>query len=228
MKKKILLISSMAIILLLSLIRTSFAAPTATATLNVSSKNVKKGETFTVTLAVECEDGINGISTKYTYDNSVLELQKEEIVDSSKWSSLGSSGNIEVICNSVETIKSAEIYKITFKVKDTVNVGDILTIGTSAIEVDSDLPEDSKVSLSAKVVLVNVIGEENNNEGTPDKDGETPGDENVPNGTTGNADGNNTDEDMPDTGVASTTLAIIALIVVAVISYTSYSKYRNI
>ncbi len=44
----------------------SFAA-TGTVEFKPNTTEVKKGETFTVTLSATSEDGINGIDTKYTY-----------------------------------------------------------------------------------------------------------------------------------------------------------------
>ena len=67
MKTKIISANIIAIfIILLSSI--SFAT-TGTVEFKSYTTEVKKGETFTVTLSATSEDGINGIDTKYIYDS---------------------------------------------------------------------------------------------------------------------------------------------------------------
>jgi len=221
MKKKFLLISSIVIMLLVSLIGTSFAAA-ASAELKVSDNKVKKGETFKVTLAVGCEDGINSVSAKYSYDDKILELVEEEAT--SDWSSNSiEQGDIQVIYKPLATIKQADVYELTFKVKDDAKSGDSATISMNSIEVDTDLSEDSKREVSNKMVVITI-----EEEATQGKDDGQPENSTTPNGTTGNKDGEESKEEVPDTGAASTALTIIALVTIAVISYTSYSRYKNI
>lgn len=62
MKKTLFIIGIILAIVIVNI--TAVYASTATASLTPSSASVKKGDTFTVTLSVNCEDGINGIIRK--------------------------------------------------------------------------------------------------------------------------------------------------------------------
>ena len=59
-------------------------AASGSVSLNASNTSAKPGETFTITLAANCADGINGIDTTFSYDKDKLELISEN-VSSNKW-----------------------------------------------------------------------------------------------------------------------------------------------
>lgn len=98
MKKTIIGIMTILVLILANI--TVVQAATATATLKTSNETVKVGETFTVTLSVSCEDGINGIDCTYSYDEDKLELVSAALKDTTTWASLGSGKDITVISNS--------------------------------------------------------------------------------------------------------------------------------
>ena len=129
MKTKIITANIIAIFIIL-LASISFAA-TGTVEFKSNTTEVKKGETFTVTLSATSEDGINGIDTKYTYDSEKLDLVSENVADTSNWSNIGASPDITIICNSTQSIKNADIYILTFKVKDNVSAGSTIKIKTT-------------------------------------------------------------------------------------------------
>ena len=186
MKSKIITITFITIFTILLSV-TSFAS-TGVVELKSSVTEVKKGDTFTVTLAATSEDGINAIDTTFTYNSEKLELVNEKLADSSKWSNLGTSPNITVICNSTESIKSADIYILTFKVKDNVIAGDILKIETNSIILDTDAQTNSEVAISEKKVEVTVL---NSNESPQNKS------ENLNNGNNNN-NNDNSNKDNKD------------------------------
>ena len=134
----------------------TFAA-TGTVDFKASTNQVKKGDTFTVTLSAQTEDGINGVDTKYTYNSEKLELVSSTLSDSTKWTNLGSGQDITVISNSEQSVKNANLYVLKFKVKDNASVGDILKVETNEILLDTDAQENSEVSIGAKKVEVTVI-----------------------------------------------------------------------
>ena len=146
---------------------TNVNAANGSANLIASSTSVKPGDTFTVTLSVNCEDGINGIDTTYSYDEDKLELVNAN-VGGNNWASLGVNGTIQVICNSTSKITSDNVYVLTFKVKDNAEVGTTAKINTTEIKVDSDANE-SNFTEGAKTVNINIISEsDNNNNGNED------------------------------------------------------------
>ncbi len=155
MKTKV-IISSIIAMLIILFTSVIFAA-TGTVELKSDVNQVKKGETFTVTLSATSEEGINGIDTKYTYDSNKLELISESVSNSTNWSSLGTSPDITVICNSTSSIKNADIYVLKFKVKDNVSVGTTLKVETNNIILDTDAQTDSEVTILPKKVEIKVI-----------------------------------------------------------------------
>ncbi len=131
-------------------------AATENVSLNVSSKSVKPGGTFTVTLSAKCDDGINGIDTTYSYDEDKLELVSAKVADDN-WVNLGEDDAIQVICNTTSKITDSDIYILTFKVKDNAKTG-TAKVSTSEIKVDSDVSESS-FEEKAKTVTVNITAD---------------------------------------------------------------------
>ena len=164
MKTKIITANIIAIFIIL-LASISFAA-TGTVEFKSNTTEVKKGETFTVTLSATSEDGINGIDTKYTYDSEKLDLVSENVADTSNWSNIGASPDITIICNSTQSIKNADIYILTFKVKDNVSAGSTIKIKTTDILLDTDAQTDSEVTITSKKLEITVkdSSEEKSNE----------------------------------------------------------------
>lgn len=241
MKTKLIYVSIIAVIVIL-LSTISFAS-SGTVELKANVNQVKKGETFTVTLSATSDEGINGIDTKYAFDSEKLELISESVIDSTKWVSIGNSPSITVICNSTDSIKKSDIYEIKFKVKDNVSVGDKIKIETTSILLDTDQATDSEVSIPAKKIEISVIeaskenqeetqkdtskventAKNNNNSNVSDnkevqKNSETPA----------NADKNDSTvavKKLPKTGI--NILIIIAIIITIILAITFYIKYRQ-
>lgn len=176
MKKKLI---TFAIIIMVIIANLSIVQAATTATLKTNKDKVKPGDTFTVTLSVACEDGINGIDTTYSYDTDKLELVSASVKDSANWSSLGSDKKITVICNSTSKITTAELYVLTFKLKDTVATGTTVSISTTDILVDSDAATNSEKTIKALNVSVTAETESSNNGSQSTGEGagtEKPGD----------------------------------------------------
>lgn len=185
MKKRLMIIGFTMLFILTSVI-TCYAATEPTVTLQADKTDVKAGETFIVTLSATCEDGINGIDTTYTYDTEKLELVSANVA-SSDFASLGTDNQITVICNSTESITSADIYVLTFKVKDGVEADSTAKVSVSEITLDSDAATDSQHIITAQELTITVAsaeenpGEENPGEENPGEENpgeETPGEEN--------------------------------------------------
>ena len=165
MKLKIFIINIMTIMIILML-SSAVSAATGTVEFKPNTNEVKKGEEFTVTLSANSEDGINAVITTYSYDTEKLELVSEGLADSAKWTNLEPSPNICVICNSSQSIKSANLYTIKFKVKDNVSAGDKINIQTTEILLDTDAQQtDSSITIPSKKIEITVKDDSNENPG---------------------------------------------------------------
>ncbi|MBR3162524.1 MAG: hypothetical protein IKF17_00265 [Clostridia bacterium] len=159
MRKKI--ISLFLVIALVLLGIGNVQAANTTASLRASSTTVKPGDTFTVTLSATCDDGINGIDTTITYDTQKLDFVSGS-VPNSNWASLGTNQDISVICNSTEKITNADIYVLTFKVKETATIGTTATISTGDITLDSDAASNSLVTIEEKNTTITIANSTDN------------------------------------------------------------------
>ena len=154
-------------------------AVTATAILTPSSSTVKAGDIFTVTLSVNCADGINGATgITYNYDTSVLQLLDSGVNDTN-FMNIGTTTTIDLISNSSTKITKSNIYVFNFKVKEDATVGKKATISINAFSVDSDIQGDSETTVEANSVTVKVASNESNerpkdNEGLGTKNSTTP------------------------------------------------------
>lgn len=256
MKKSLFIIGAI-IIAILANITIVKASSTPTVSLKTSSSQVKPGDTFTVTISVTCEDGINGIDTTYSYDENKLEYVSGSVANTNNWSSLSSDNQITVICNSTSKITSADVYVLTFKVKDSATIGDTAKINTTDILVDSDASSNSESTISAKTASVTIAknteesgnngsgteGDNTDNSGTgtaggSSTNGGSTGTTSQP-GTSTSSKGSSTVQDntktsnskLPKTGMGIVPTIIIAQILLIAISYITYrglKKYRDV
>ena len=243
MKTKLMIIIMMMCFIILNA-SVVLAVPTYGVFFTISPNQIKPGETFSVTLSAQCDDGINGIDTTYTYDVDKLELVSAEVVDTKNWSSLGIDNQITVICNSTETITEADIYKLTFKVKEDIKPGDTATISTTDILLDSDAATDSEMMIEAKELTITVENVEepepptnpdddkDNNNNTivdPGDDSQNEAQNNSGISAPGNIDNSIAPDKLPYTGIHMIMLVGIAvLIILAILLYKINKKYKNI
>lgn len=233
------------------------ANSSATVTLKTSSSTIKAGEEFTVTMSVTCEDGINGIDTKYKYDTNKLEFVNDEIKDSKTMINLGqgSGDSITIINNAESSTKNVNIV-LTFKVKEGAKPGEKATITTEDILVDSNAETNSECTIKAQSVSI-TVGDETSGEGESSKgdgtntdktqDSDTDNEqktdtetEKQPNSVTTEKEtttstkttGSTNASKLPYTGINEMTLVIMGLafisVCVAIVAYKKYSKYKGI
>ena len=221
-------------------------AASATADLNLSNDKVKAGDTFTITLKINCADGINGVTgIKYSYDNKVLELISSGVNDTN-FVNIGNNTNIDLICNSNSKITTSNIYTFKFKVKESVTNVNETEFSLSNFSIDSDAINNSEVTIDAKKVNIRIIANEDTQDNKPDrktevtntvvpsenttsKDKKIQNSSTISNSTT-NSDAKKTNtiktiKELPKTGI-TTGIGIVILIVagMAVVSYNKYSK----
>lgn len=157
MKRKLMIIG-ITILLVLTSVLTSYAAEIGTM-LTVEPAKVKVGDTFTVTLSATCADGINGVVTTYSYDEDKLEYVSEGVVDTNNYSYGGNkeAKEIFVYCTSTDSIKEANLYSLTFRVKEGVAPGTTAKVSVSQITLDSDAATDSEHIMEGHEVSVTII-----------------------------------------------------------------------
>lgn len=165
-------------------------ASTGEAKLVANKTTIQKGETFTATLSATCVDGINGISTKFNYDDTKLELISATTA-SSNWSSLGQGTEIVVICNSTSKITSDDIYVLTFKAKGNLKTNSETTINVEEVMLDSDATENSEFTVQVQSVVLKIVAE--NVDNNPDSN--KPGSDNDNNSTNNIDNSGNNDVD---------------------------------
>ena len=144
-------------------------AASATADLNLSNDKVKAGDTFTITLKINCADGINGVTgIKYSYDNKVLELISSGVNDTN-FVNIGNNTNIDLICNSNSKITTSNIYTFKFKVKDNLKDVNKTEFSISGFSIDSDAQNNSEVTIDAKEVTIRITSNEGTQENKTDE-----------------------------------------------------------
>lgn len=255
MKSKII---TMLLVLVVALVGTSsvFArAEDVSATLVPSKTDVKPGETFTVTLHVTCSEKINGVQTEYNYDSDILEVVSANTTSGS-FANLGINNKIEVIANAPD-ITDADVFVITFKVKDSAKTNTTTQISMPETLVDSQEETDSNYNVPAQTITINIVGDSTEDPGTTDPGDQddqgttNPGDDNDNNNNSnddnnnnnnGNSNSNNNNnkgntskEDdttapgkLPYTGTSIVAIAIIGLSIILVVTFIRNRKYRDV
>lgn len=172
-------------------------ASTPNVTITLDKSEVEIGDTFEVTISASAEDAIDGLSSKIEYNENVLEKVSSELIDSDNWSDLDTFPNLVATWKTIGTEKtSADIYKITFKVKDNIEAQDI-EIKLSDVILShtggQENLEDITKTITIKAKGNNNPSDDGNNDNTGDND-------NKDNDNTGDNkdDNNNNEEDNND------------------------------
>lgn len=191
--KKVLIIFISFSLILGAFINTSRATSAKLST-EISNVNVKKGETFTVKLSASSEDGINGVSGSYSYDESKVELVSVVVADSSKFSNMAGQGTKEIALMALNAgYKNEDLLTFTFKVKDTAVENSDIVISFNDMEIDTYATSNPAITIGTKTVTAKVATSTNTDkDNTGSGEGEKPGNT-TDNNTDGNTTGNTTD-----------------------------------
>lgn len=246
MRKTVLIVSIIIAIILTGI--TTVHAATASANLNASSTSVKPGDTFTVTLNVECDGGIALISGnedndgfKMNYDGNKLELVSKEAKGLIDLNEEATSGTI-CLMGSSTSFSSGEVYEITFKVKTDATDGDV-EFSTTPIVITNF--EDNESTITVQSISVEITGSSTPTELTNPAEPEEPtaqsnsGNKDGAKSSTPNTTSTSTSGKTPDTTTATSALpkagsivirglSLSGLIVVAVLMYKKIKQYRGI
>lgn len=159
MKNK-LMITVMMIFIIIAHCTTIFASGESI-NLKTESTEVKAGKTFSVKINVSASGGINGVATTYSYDTEKLELVTKKVLDSN-FTDLGGATDNEIaimfnpedLDNFTEVIE-ADIYELTFKVKD--NAKDKATISLGETDLSTLSVTNSEQKLPGDEVTVTIL-----------------------------------------------------------------------
>ncbi|MBR3133686.1 MAG: hypothetical protein IKG42_06510 [Clostridia bacterium] len=204
------------------------------ATFNVnptlSKTEVKPGETFTVTLRLESEDGISGISLDYEYDTEKLERVNATLLDR-KFGDMTEldendepTNTMDLILNGSSTVTSSDCYSIEFKVKSNATVGEKAKISFKNIEYGTDASSNSDGTIDLIEREVTIVPSSTPSPSTspspsPSTD-ETPGND--------EKDPSAADKKFPSAGkMILSTIAIAGIIAAAIFGFL-YRKYRDV
>ncbi len=195
---------------------TMVQADTASAELRASSTTVKPGDTFTVTLHVECQEGINGVigdkendGFAFAYDNNKLELLRRKslgekvIIDGEEiepyWNV---NSGMSTICIAYGTdtdkiVTEDNVYEWTFKVKSDAEVGSTQITTTDIIICGLEDSETSVNSLSVPIQISNASSQGDPTSDNPTSDDPTGGDPTSDDPTGGDPTSDNPTSDNP-------------------------------
>ena len=142
-----------------------FAADT-TATLNVNTSEVKPGDKITVTLNVNCTEGIGFIGTKINYDSSILTLESQDI--NNKLINYGTD-KLELFSNSSEKLTNITACTFVFKVNENATAGTI-KISTTNIEISDINNQEYTLNPSEKTITIKIENTSNKDEDSKQKE----------------------------------------------------------
>ena len=247
MKKTLFIIGIVFVIMIASM--TGVYASTGKITLIPSSTQVKQGDQFTITLHAECADGINGVFAEFDYDTNVLDLVSGQGIstndESENWvNQKASKVKIEVIDQRDDAeegeekphIKNADIYVLTFKVKENATVGTTTSINAKNVKIDSDIKEESEFDVESQEVKISIV-ENAKNPDTPTNTSANPSGSSStakPTTSTTGTSAKTTDKTtassvLPKTGLAAVTgIALVVIIAVAIVIFKKLKKYDGI
>ena len=254
--KKRLITGILIIIIAISNMMVNSNAATGTVTVTANKTELKQGDSFNIIISGNCEEGINGLDAVVSYDETKLELIESKVADS-KWIDLGQNTvagkGITIMCNTSETIKNANLYQLTFKVKESATAGTNIKITVSGITLHSDSLQtytegNKEVTISIKQTATEIPTNSDTTKTDTTKTDTTKTDTTKTDTTktdTTKTDTTKTDTTKTDTTKTDTTktnkeklpktgendLIIflgIGTIIVGAISFVGYRKYKNI
>lgn len=114
--------------------------------LQASIETVNKGENFTVKVILNYDDEITGLKElKFNYNSEILELVSQKINDNRFMDAGSDDSGLYLYTTSAESIKSTDIYLLTFKVKDSATVNSNVEISTSDFYIYNNQGDPVKV-----------------------------------------------------------------------------------
>lgn len=232
------LISLLTLIFVISITISISAATTGSVAISLSSETVKAGDEFSIILKAEDLNYLNTVEySGLTITNESGNVSTDITVKSvesvgNDWAKMSNEGKTNFVYSGEKTT-SQDVFKITFKVEDSVTAG-TYNINIEGIKVYSANLEDDTTDIGTKSISVKAIvddttadnkDEQNNNTQTPSN---TSNSGNKSNTTKSNTSSNKNTK-LPQTGVEMVSvIAIVALGAMGVASYISYRKYKNI
>lgn len=159
--KKLLKITIMVLMTILINNTTAYATNLPIISLRIGNKQIRTGDTTSVDILIQCEDGIEGFETVLKYDNTKFELLEDEIEIDDEFTELSGQDEktgeykLTIISNTAEIIKESQIATLKFKVLDNVKTSPEAIITLSNIRIGD--AQEAWTSLVEKDVKFEVI-----------------------------------------------------------------------
>lgn len=98
-----------------------YAVATNQVTMTSNKTEVKPKETFVVTVSASSNGTVDGLSSKMEFNENILEVVSTQLIDDNRWSNLDNFPNLIAMWKTqTSDVSSADIFRITFKVKEGV------------------------------------------------------------------------------------------------------------
>lgn len=148
----------MVVMLFVIALVTTVNAASANVSLTASKSELKPGDTFTVTFKVSCDDGINGLSTKLSYDTDKLELSGTPVI-ADKFTRIEDvdENTFSIIDNGS---KDTTVNMITFTFKVKANAEGTAKIQLNNLLVDPNTGDSINIGTKECTVTINNGGDQ--------------------------------------------------------------------
>ena len=213
-----------------------YAADSDVATVSVSKKEVDIGDTFVLSINVDCESEFDGLTGTLEYDKTKLELVSYTVGNGLKdLNAEDADGiyNISVFKNTTGSVKKTVCESITFKVLSGATAGEDIEIKlVDAVVKEEDKTTDD-ITLTTKVSVKKAATtpgttpsqEDNNKSDSKDK---TAGGSSDTSGKTTSKDSTTAKKSIDKAGAKKYSFIIMGSLVIGIISFIFLNKYRNI
>ena len=146
-------------LIIIAILGNMFTVKAATATMNftVTPSKVKPGENFAIILKAQSPENLNGVMGEFEFDAEKVEFVKKSIVNTDVWNNGAESGSNELFAYVNEGgISSADVYKIEFKVKDTVSVGEKVSVVFKNLQINT-MDVEEYINIDDQTITLDVV-----------------------------------------------------------------------
>lgn len=228
MKKKLIIFSTILMVVMLVLGTTVLAADNSVSVSLTSNSKLEENSTVVVNVNltnVNAGEGINGLIASLNYDKNVFETVKSsDITSSTQWSTTYADSTNKIISDNENKInKASTMYTITLKTKAAINTNSTTIslkdgVASGGI-VTGDIPVNN-ASVTIKKDTTETITDTTDTTTTTGTTSTTTTTNKVSDKTT------TTQKTLPKTGIAQ--YGFIAIISVMLVGMISYVLYKNI
>lgn len=226
MKKKLIIFSTILMVVMLALGTTVLAADNSVSVSLTSNSKLQENSTVVINVNltnVNAGEGINGLIASLNYDKNVFETVKSsDITSSTQWSTTYADSTNKIISDNENKInKASTMYTIALKTKATINTNSTTISLKDGVASGGIVTGDIPVNTASVTIKKDTT--EATTTGTPTTTG-TTSTTTTTNKVTDKT--TTTKKTLPKTGIAQ--YGFIAIISVMLVGMISYVLYKNI